>query len=371
MPLKGSLDAMALPDLLQWLGTARKTGVVMLTQGAVTKRLFLENGLVTGSVSNDPADFLGQFLLSYGRITEEQLRDALASQQGSPDYLGTHLVRMGALTQTDLTRMLALKTEETIYSLFSWEHAQFEYQDCSPESSPFPVALRIEDILLKGARRYDEMTRIRAEIPSSATIPRRTNAPLPPQVIQSPNLRRLAAAVDGERSVAAIALHTHTSEFLVSKFLFEGLRAGVIEIVEPATPKPATISQDLTAAVRSLFEAGDYDAVLTLVKQDGIEGDEALRALVRQAEEKFVESTNASSTYTFRIPTLTRSPEELLREKLSPEEYFMLSRINGTWDIRSIISVSPMREVDALHVLHRLQKKGFLSFKEPAAAGRR
>src|SRR5207249_815143 len=45
MPLKGTLDTMSLPDVLQWLGTARKTGVVTLAQGAITKKLFLENGL--------------------------------------------------------------------------------------------------------------------------------------------------------------------------------------------------------------------------------------------------------------------------------------------------------------------------------------
>src|SRR6476620_7428797 len=163
MSLKGSLDTMALPDLLQWLGAARKSGVLVLTKGSVSKRLFLDAGLVTGSNSNDPADYLGQFLLSYGKITEEQLRDALESQQGSSDYLGTHLVRMGALSHNELMRMLSLKTEETIYSLFGWERAQFDYQDGVQDPNPFPVALRIEDILLKGTRRFDEMARIRAE----------------------------------------------------------------------------------------------------------------------------------------------------------------------------------------------------------------
>src|SRR5262245_30149103 len=72
MPLRGTLDTMTLPDLLQWMGTARKTGMVTLSQGTITKKIFIETGLVTGSVSNDPSEYIGQFLLSYGRITEEQ-----------------------------------------------------------------------------------------------------------------------------------------------------------------------------------------------------------------------------------------------------------------------------------------------------------
>lgn len=366
MPLKGSLDTMALPDLLQWLGAARKTGVLTLTQGAITKRLFMENGLVTGSFSNDPADFLGQFLLSYGRITEEQLRDALESQQGSSDYLGTHLIRMGALTQAELTRTLSQKTEETIYSLFSWERAQFEYIDSPPESSPFPVALRVEDILLKGARRFDEMARVREEISSSAAVPRRTQKSLPGEIVQSANLRRIAEAVDGVRSVAAIALHTHTSEFLVSKFLFESVRAGVIEIAVTSQAEPRQPPPGLTSAATKLFESGDYEAVLTLVRHENVEGDEVLRTVLRKAEEKFVTSSYEGSLRADKIPALLRSPNDLLAERLSPEEYFMISRIDGVWDIRSIISVSPLREADALHVLQRLERRGFIALKEPA-----
>ena len=102
MALQGTLDTMSLPDLLQWLGNAQKSGTILLTQGNTSKRLFLREGLVTGSASDDPSEFLGQFLLSYGRISEEQLRDALSSQQGSSEYLGAHLLRMGALSEAPI-----------------------------------------------------------------------------------------------------------------------------------------------------------------------------------------------------------------------------------------------------------------------------
>src|SRR5206468_1589435 len=119
------------------------------------------------------------------------LRDALGRRQGSPDYLGTHLIRMGAITEGELTRMLALKTEETIYSLFHWDRAHFEFDDKVPEQSPFPVALRVDDILLKGARRYDELCRVREAIPTSEYVPQRTGTPLPLALLRGPHLRRL------------------------------------------------------------------------------------------------------------------------------------------------------------------------------------
>ena len=359
---------MTLPDLLQWLGTARKTGLVTLSQGTITKKIFIETGLVTGSVSNDPAEFIGQFLLSYGRITEEQLRDGLAQKERSQDYLGSHLVRMGAISELDLTRLLALKTEESIYSLFAWDSANFVYEDCTPEESPFPVALRIDDILLKGARRFDEMAHIRAVISSSAIVPRRTNNPVPPEILSSPNLKRLADAVDGSRSVAAIALHTHTSEFLASKFLYEAVRAGLVEIASPAAQVTRKVSPDLIQAAERLYQAGDYEAVLTLCENLEMEGDAELRGMVRKCEEKFVEHAYENSLSPERVPVLSRPPTEMLAEKLSPEEYFLISRIDGVWDIRSIVAVSPLREVEALHVIGRLMKRGLISLKAQRTA---
>jgi len=319
-------------------------------------------------VSNDPAEFIGQFLLSYGRITEEQLRDGLAQKERSQDYLGSHLVRMGAISELDLTRLLALKTEESIYSLFAWDSANFVYEDCTPEESPFPVALRIDDILLKGARRFDEMAHIRAVISSSAIVPRRTNNPVPPEILSSPNLKRLADAVDGSRSVAAIALHTHTSEFLASKFLYEAVRAGLVEIASPAAQVTRKVSPDLIQAAERLYQAGDYEAVLTLCENLEMEGDAELRGMVRKCEEKFVEHAYENSLSPERVPVLSRPPTEMLAEKLSPEEYFLISRIDGVWDIRSIVAVSPLREVEALHVIGRLMKRGLISLKAQRTA---
>lgn len=365
MPLKGTLDTMSLPDLLQWLGAARKTGVVSMSQGSLTKRIFLDAGIVRGSSSNDPSDYLGQLLLSYGRITEEQLRDALESQKSTREVLGAYFVRNGILGEGELARMLVNQTEETIYSLFAWERAQFEYVDSMPEDTPFAVSISVEDILLKGTRRFDEMSRIRELIPSNTVVPRRTLVPYPPQVQQSANLLRIAQAVDGLRSIVALALHTHTSEFLVSKFVFEGMRAQIFEIAPTEKAGPRAPSGDILRAAQRLFDAGDYEGVLTLIDTEGLDPDDPLHDMLRIAETKFVEDAYETTMRPDMVPSLLRPVSDLLNEPLSPEEYFLVSRIDGAWDLRSIVSVSPLREVDALRVLRRLQRRGFIAIQAP------
>src|SRR5881628_2834139 len=116
MSLSGNIRTMPLPDLLQWLAAATKTGVVSF---------------------NDPTDFIGQWLVSCGRITEDQLRIALGEQERSNTFLGTILVQMRALSEQEVSVVLAMKAEEILYGLFHWEEGSFEFHDGEFEKLPF------------------------------------------------------------------------------------------------------------------------------------------------------------------------------------------------------------------------------------------
>ena len=78
MGLMGTLDTMSLGDLLQWISTARKSGVVTVAQGKSRLQLAVAGSRILGSYSNEPPMLLGQFLLSRGKIDEVTLHDALA-----------------------------------------------------------------------------------------------------------------------------------------------------------------------------------------------------------------------------------------------------------------------------------------------------
>ncbi len=41
-----------------------------------------------------------------------------------------------------------------------------------------------------------------------------------------------------------------------------------------------------------------------------------------------------------------------------------MSRINGTWDLRSIVGISPLPEVDALRIFKRLKERAIIRLKE-------
>ncbi len=61
------------------------------------------------------------------------------------------------------------------------------------------------------------------------------------------------------------------------------------------------------------------------------------------------------------VPKLVKTVPELLKEKFDPEENFLISRINGRWNLKMILTVTPLREVDSLSALKRLLDRKIIS----------
>jgi hypothetical protein len=54
------------------------------------------------------------------------------------------------------------------------------------------------------------------------------------------------------------------------------------------------------------------------------------------------------------------SPQELAKKEIGPQEGFVISRINGEWDIQSILSICPFREADSLRLIKSLIDSGII-----------
>ncbi len=44
----------------------------------------------------------------------------------------------------------------------------------------------------------------------------------------------------------------------------------------------------------------------------------------------------------------------------TPNEAFIVSRINGHWDVKSIVKISPFPEIEVLRVFRRLHEGGVI-----------
>ena len=74
--LMGSFSVLPLAELVDLLDRRKMTGTLACERGSVRKSIHLRDGIAVGAASNDPREYLGQLLMNFGHITEEQLTKA-------------------------------------------------------------------------------------------------------------------------------------------------------------------------------------------------------------------------------------------------------------------------------------------------------
>ncbi|GAB4222783.1 MAG: hypothetical protein Kow0062_21440 [Acidobacteriota bacterium] len=374
MSLSGTLSTMALADLLQWAASAQKTGRFDFRRNEIVKEVYLRDGVVVGAASNQHTEMLGHVLVARGMLNEEQLRASLLARREQDEFLGNVVVRLGFVTQDALVRALAERTEEIIYSLFEWEDAEFKFHPgAKPGANVVLIALPVDHVLLRGVHRHDEMMRIREEFPNGRVVLGRTEREVPQEVLAHPLARRILDAIDERRTIDELALLVHASPFPVQKFLFEALKLGLVRIVSlegPALPRITTESPDEELSemsvparlrtARQKLEAGDAESALELLTGDEVLAEPEAKELLARAEPAFLDKFYRDEFPEDAIPELTRPIEDLTSETLRPEEFFLLSRLDGAWSVRDIVEVAPLREVETVRVLRRLVRRGLV-----------
>ncbi|MBD3867283.1 MAG: DUF4388 domain-containing protein [Acidobacteria bacterium] len=377
MALYGDFRSFPVTDLLQWVESSRKTGVIEIEQRHIKKAIVCREGRIVACTSDDPSTRLGQSLLAQRKITESQLQDALAVHEASGKILGEVLVESGMVTLEVVVEHVAAKAEEAIYGLFDQEDAFFRFDE-NGEEPVYLVAvdLNVQEILLKGLKRYDEMNQMREVFTDPGVILARTMKDLPAGVSGSRASLRLLQAVDGERTLEEILLHTRGSEYLVTRFLFQLFRSNLLEIrgmrpVAPLVPsdQPQNDSRSETGSGVSgeielagqLMERGEHDAAIAVLEATSRAwpGAPTVRQMISRAEAEYFEKISQLIPSS-AVPIMDTELNELACESLSPGEAYLTTLIDGVAEIKSIQWIAPMRALDVLRNLQRLLDRGMI-----------
>jgi len=366
---------MSLTDLLQFLAAARKSGTLKFDQGKITKQIYFKNGKIVGSKSNDPREYLGQVLLHYGKVDEIQLKVAREMQRTTGAKLGEVLVEQGFLTEDDVLGILKTRTLDAIYDLFVWNDGDFEfYDDEPPPDDLLLIEVEPTNVVMEGIYRIDEFARYRTLVPNDRTI-LELNAGWTSSLKLGKEFRQVLFFVEKRMAVAEICYHMHASSFHVYGQLYtlisEGIARVVGELPEDSPPLvkdvedlPESVMEMVWSAERKLED--DPEAALEIVQsalQQQPNNLEA-QALLPAAEEKFVKRVYERGKIGPKsVPHLRVSPSDLTTQQIDPQEGFVLSRINGSWDIQSILSICPFREADCLKMIKKLMERGIVEIK--------
>jgi uncharacterized protein DUF4388 len=371
MAIQGTLKTMSLTDLLQFLAAGRKSGTLRFDRGNVSKQVYFENGLIVGSKSNDPREYLGQVLLHYGKVDEIQLQVAREMQRTSGARLGEVLVQQGFMTEDEVLEILKTRTLDAIYDLFVWNEGEFEFYDEEPLPADL-ILIEVEPtaLIMEGIYRLDELARYRTLVPSDRSIIE-LNAGWTSSLKLGKEYRRILFFVEKRMTVGEICYQMHASAFHVYGQLYtlvgEGVARVAGELPEENLPNvaevedlPESVTEMIWSAQRKL-DSDPEAALLVLQKalQQQPNNPEAQRLLV-EAEAKFVKHVYETELSPKAVPTLLVAPSDLTLQEIDPQAGFVLSRINGSWDIQSILSICPFREADCLRMIRDLLKRGVI-----------
>lgn len=363
---------MSLTDLLQFLAAGRKSGTLKFDQGKVTKQIYFKNGMIVGSKSNDPREYLGQVLLHYGKVDEIQLKVAREIQRTTGAKLGEVLVEQGFLTEDDVLSTLKTRTLDAIYDLFVWTDGDFEfYDDDPPPEDLLLIEVEPTNVVMEGIYRIDEFARYRTLVPSERSI-LELNAGWTSSLKLGKEYRQVLFFVEKRMSVAEICYHMHASSFHVYGQLYTLISEGIARVVGELpedTPAPVKDVEDLPESVTEMVWSAerkledDPEAALEIIQQalQQQPNNPEAQALLPAAEEKFVKRVYETGKIGPKsIPQLLVSPSDVTTQQIDPQEGFVLSRINGSWDIQSILSICPFREADCLKMIKKLIERGIV-----------
>jgi len=367
MGLKGDLATMGLEDIFQWLAVGKKTGILELIGFLHTKRVSFHEGRISGVWSSDPREYLGQYLLAFNRITEEQLREALATQEDENQLLGRILVSRQLITEAEIRRIVQLKVEESIYDAFLWEVGNFEFHDgAPPPQKSVLLQLDVTGVVLEGARRVDEWKRIKKVLKGGDAVTDAISEAIAEMLPLAAEDAALLSRLDGSKTVDQLVIEMRATDFKINKLLFDLHEKGMVRIVHPGGKLGERSSLQLQRA-RQLVEKQKLQEAQTELKnilQEQPRLQEATRML--EVVEHLLEDVSIDETL---VPELAVSIEELMQAQLGPNEAFLATRVNGVWSIKDIISISPFAPEECLAIFAKLLKRGILKVQKPFSGG--
>ena len=241
MAIEGPLRELGIHDVFQLLDLSRKTGTLSVTSELRDNEgtVFFDSGrVVHASIRSQPAP-LGTMLVRSGKISEADLEHARSVQRERMDSprLGEVLLETGAITPRELERQVRQQIEAVVFELMSWREGFFSFEERSVADAPSEVSIRIstESLLMEGARRIDEWSRIADKVPNLQVIP--VLAPVdddhPTLLDLLPNEWAVLALIDGESDLRAIAGTLGQSEFDVAKIMYGLVSTGVVALRTP------------------------------------------------------------------------------------------------------------------------------------------
>ena len=247
MAIEGPIKELGLFELFQLISFAKKSGKLTIKRtGEDTHILYFRDGLL---IHMELEDRLSDELKKRGLLGEdESIKDAIDS---------------GKLKPNQIYPLFATMVENAVFTLLKLKDGYFTFTE-EDVSSPWGMELnlRLENLLMEGARRIDEITKMSSVLEPDKTIPVISEEIEKMNYINlSPEEWEILSRIDGEKTINDICREMG-DEFRTIKVLYGLFMAGVIKKSETTKLTPATAEDEALARgielADSLWKEANY-----------------------------------------------------------------------------------------------------------------
>jgi len=365
--LTGDFATMPLTDLVVYLGNRRSTGIIILEREEVRKRVHLVNGLVVKASSNQRREYLGQFLINLGHITEDQFNKAYETQQETKVFMGKILAMIGLVPEKVVLNGLSLKFRETLLEAFQWSAGSFAFEPMHSVEVSDELELQIDllDIHREGEFRDTAWKAIHAVFPHGQVRLQLDDTHLPEPPKPGTLDFKLVQLIKEGATIDEMILALHATDFYLYQRLYALYRLEAVAALPPEPPQESleetavetfTTADVLHRARKLLHEGNTSEAEEAARKAHSLSPSPETADLLRQAEAALLAKLRGE-LMSATVPSLLVPAGQLRDLPLTAPEKYLLARVNGTRQLSAIVNASPIQELEALKSFHRFVQK--------------
>lgn len=234
MALTGTLKDFGIAEILQLIGTQKKTGVLTLEDGKRRAEIEFSEGVVVGARGGNSGITLEERLVRAELISQAQLLDAKRKVQETLKPFAAVLLSENTMEPKELRDSIALHISEIVFETFGWKSGTYAFEQKFIQwDKQLITPMSAESIMMDGLRIVDETPVVLKVIPSLSDRYIRAKRP-PTNITLGMDMQNIMGLLDGKRTVEDVVYRSGMAKFEVLKRLAKLMTQGFISLASEA-----------------------------------------------------------------------------------------------------------------------------------------
>lgn len=282
MAFKGNIKEFSLIDVIQLICQSSKTGILQVETDNFNAKVFIKEGkLIDVKADTETFDFkLGNYLVSRGIISENDLEVYLEKQKKMPIRLSQLLIDDNVVTNETLKKLYTEHIKSNFEKILALEKGKYEFVPSVVEYNTDEVMpISIDSILLDTLKNIDEIKLFKTKIKSLSLIYKKVEKDLyiavdnkvtskdEPVVVKKNRVFFNSDAqivfnfIDGHNTIQKIISKSALDEFYILKIIYLLIENNLIEL---STTEKETVQSKKINLVNVLVGLVSFAILVTL-----------------------------------------------------------------------------------------------------------